>query len=73
MGKQVTMGRKSEQVKQKILINSDNRLTFNQNINWVIDKQELEKDKTADMNMIKNLQSVCTKDHLEKWPTMTGS
>ena len=64
------MGRKSEKVEQKILINNDNRLTFNQNINWAIDKQKLEKNKTADMNMINNLQSVFTKDHLEKWPTM---
>ena len=64
------MGRKSEKVEQKILINNDNRLTFNQNINWAIDKQKLEKNRTADMNMINNLQSVFTKDHLEKWPTM---
>ena len=73
MSKQVRrMGRNSEEVKQEILINNDNRLTFNQIINCVIDKHKIEKDKTwmADMNMTNKLQSVSTKDLLEKWPTM---
>ena len=73
MSKQVRrMGRNSEEVKQEILINNDNILTFNQIINWVIDKHKIEKDKTwmADMNMTNKLQSVSTKDLLEKWPTM---